>query len=93
MAKSYTKQRAPEDIVEMADHSDAGAALFIFFVYYFFGYGIWALLFGGGGPLALPALILAVILFFYRYLLLEWNKSGKGDNFNYQPHGRRRRYY
>jgi len=66
MAKSYTKQRAPEEVVEMADHSDAGAALFIFCVLFFLamGFGHCYLLFGGGGPLALPALILAVILFF-----------------------------
>jgi hypothetical protein len=35
IAKSYTKQRAPEEVVEMADHSDAGAALFIFCVLFF----------------------------------------------------------
>jgi hypothetical protein len=40
MAKSYTKQRAPEEVVEMADHSDTGAALFIFLCIIFFGYGI-----------------------------------------------------
>ena len=39
MAKSYTKQRAPEDIVEMADHSDAGAALFIFLCIIFLAMG------------------------------------------------------
>jgi hypothetical protein len=59
IAKSYTKQRAPEEVVEMADHSDAGAALFIFFVYYFFwlwdlGIVIWR----RREPLALPALYL-----------------------------------
>jgi hypothetical protein len=37
MAKSYTKQRAPEEVVQMADHSDAGDALSIFCILIFFG--------------------------------------------------------
>jgi hypothetical protein len=89
IAKSYTKQRAPEEVVEMADHSDAGAALFIFCVL-FFGYGIRHCYLEAAGTSSTSGSDIGGDIIFYRYLLLEWNKSGKGDNLNYRPHRRRR---
>jgi hypothetical protein len=76
IAKSYTKQRAPEEVVEMADHSDTGAALFIFFVYYFFWLWDLGIVIWRRRTSSTSGSDIGGDIIFYRYLLLEWNKSG-----------------
>ena len=90
MANSYTKQRAPEEVVQMADHSEAGAALFIFLCIIFLDMGFRHCYLEAAGTSSTSGSDIGGDIIFYRYLLLWWNESGKGDNFNYRPHRRRR---
>src|SRR5215212_3348882 len=89
IAKSYTKRRAPEEVVEMADHIVIPGLPSLFFVcIIFLAMGFRHCYLGAAGTSSTSCSDIGGDIIFYRYLLLEWNKSGKGDNLNYRPHRR-----